>query len=368
MSLIATDYGVPNEHEVRSWGEIKRGYTHFAEGDVGLAKITPCFKNGKSTVFRNLTGGIGSGTTELHVVRPLLVSQDYILIFLKSPCFIEAGTSKMTGTAGQKRVPSDYFASSPFPLPPLAEQHRIVAKVDELMSLCDQLEAATVERERCRDSLVTASLQRLSQPSEDEEAFSEHVCFALSILPRVTSRAAHVKQLRQAILNLAVRGKLVPQDPSDKPVAVMLKATESHKILDSLFSVPSSWAWVNVGTVADSRLGKMLDKAKNRGVARPYLRNINVRWFGFDLSDLLEMRFEEAELPEYDLQKGDVLICEGGEPGRAAVWDERVKGVYFQKALHRVRFKPFVDPVFLCMLYAPVPMTDDWLSISRGLE
>ena len=103
MPLIASRYGLEIEHEVRRWGEIKRGYTHFAEGDVGLAKITPCFENGKSAVFRYLTGGIGSGTTELHIVRPLFVDPDYILIFLKCAHFIEGGIPKMTGTAGQKR-------------------------------------------------------------------------------------------------------------------------------------------------------------------------------------------------------------------------------------------------------------------------
>jgi type I restriction enzyme S subunit len=98
MPLIAAEYGVSNDHEIRPWGEIKKGYSHFAEGDVGLAKITPCFENGKSTVFRNLAGGIGSGTTELHIVRPLFVDQNYILIFFKSPHFIETGIPKMTGT------------------------------------------------------------------------------------------------------------------------------------------------------------------------------------------------------------------------------------------------------------------------------
>ena len=121
MPLIAAEYGIASQHMVQTWGEIKKGYTHFAEGDVGLAKITPCFENGKSTVFRNLMGGIGAGTTELHIVRPLFVDQAYILIFLKSPHFIETGIAKMTGTAGQKRVPTVYFAHSPFPLAPLAE-------------------------------------------------------------------------------------------------------------------------------------------------------------------------------------------------------------------------------------------------------
>ena len=169
MPLIAAEYGVANEHEARPWGEIKKGYTHFAEGDVGLAKITPCFENGKSAVFRNLTGGIGAGTTELHIVRPLFVNQDYILLFLKSPYFIETGIPKMTGTAGQKRVPTEYFAHSPFPLPPLAEQHRIVAKVDALMALCDRLEASLDQTAATRRRLLDALLAEALVPETMEE-------------------------------------------------------------------------------------------------------------------------------------------------------------------------------------------------------
>ena len=140
MPMIPAEYGATCSHEIRQWGDIKKGYTHFAEGDVGLAKITPCFQNGKSVVFRNLIGGLGSGTTELHIVRPLFVDPDFIVLFLKCPDFIDTGIPKMTGTAGQKRIPAEYFAHSPFPLPPFAEQRRIVAKVDKLMGLCDRLE------------------------------------------------------------------------------------------------------------------------------------------------------------------------------------------------------------------------------------
>lgn len=356
MPLISADYGVANQHEIRSWGEMKTGYTHFAEGDVGLAKITPCFENGKSTVFRGLTGGIGAGTTELHVVRPILLSADYILLFLKSPHFIGSGIPKMTGTAGQKRVPTEYFAYSPFPLPPLAEQHRIVAKVDELMALCDQLEATQAKRESRRDRLVAGSLHRLSTPSDadkgnTQDVFRDHARFVFSQLPRLTTRPAHIKQLRQTILNLAVRGKLVAQDANDEP-AVELIGLRNRGTAENLpFSIPKQWVWISVGDVAEARLGKMLDKAKNKGTPRRYLRNINVRWFDFDLSDVLEMRFEDSELDEFSLHRGDVLICEGGEPGRAAVWDSREDEIYFQKAIHRVRFpKGFAPSFFVFVL------------------
>ena len=230
------------------------------------------------------------------------------------------------------------------PLPPLAEQHRIVAKVDELMALCDRLEAARAEREATRDRLAAASLARLNAP--DPETFTDDARFALNALPALTTRPDQIKQLRQTILNLAVRGKLVPQDPTDEPASELLRRRKITGAGLGPFNLPGSWTWVNVGAVAKARLGKMLDKAKNKGKPRRYLRNINVRWFDFDLSDLFEMPFEDSELPEFALRSGDVLICEGGEPGRAAVWDAREKDIYFQKAIHRVRFPVGVDPYF----------------------
>ena len=352
MPLIAAEYGVASGHEARPWGEIKKGYTHFAEGDVGLAKITPCFENGKSTVFLNLTGGIGSGTTELHIVRPLFVDQSYILLFLKSPYFIKTGIPKMTGTAGQKRVPTEYFAHSPFPLPPLAEQHRIVAKVDELMALCDRLEAARAEREATRDRLAAASLARLNAP--DPETFTEDARFALNALPALTTRPDQIKQLRQTILNLAVRGKLVPQDPADVPAsACTLDAPDREGRLD--VCLPPNWRWVRVDDVANARLGKMLDKAKNVGQPYPYLRNTNVHWFDIRLDDLKAIPLNEAEFEEYRLEEGDVLICEGGHGiGRTAVWRGNAENVVFQKALHRVRPGAYLDSDFFaqcCFVY-----------------
>ena len=126
---------------------------------------------------------------------------------------------------------------------------------------------------------------------------------------------------------------------------------ESH--LQSVFTQRREKRAVRpIGEVAKHSLGKMLDKAKNRGEPRPYLRNFNVRWFGFDLSDVLEMRFLPEEEAKYTAVKGDLLICEGGYPGRAAIWPSE-EPVYFQKAVHRVRFhEPAHAKWFLYYLYA----------------
>jgi len=141
MSLITAEYGRGHQQEKRLWKEIKSGFTHFANNDVVIAKITPCYENGKSTVIKDLYNEFGAGTTELHVFRgniKLLLPED-VLINFKSPIFLKKGEENMTGTAGQKRIPRDFILSNPFPLPPLNEQKRIVAKVDELMNNLDEM-------------------------------------------------------------------------------------------------------------------------------------------------------------------------------------------------------------------------------------
>ena len=103
MTLIPAEYGRTAQHEERTWGDVKKGYTHFKNGDVVMAKITPCFENGKSAVMDRLTGGTGAGTTELHVFRSVsdVVQTQFVLIYLKSRGFIDRGIPRMTGSAGQ---------------------------------------------------------------------------------------------------------------------------------------------------------------------------------------------------------------------------------------------------------------------------
>ncbi|MFN5867873.1 MAG: restriction endonuclease subunit S, partial [Akkermansiaceae bacterium] len=99
----------------------------------------------------------------------------------------------------------------------------------------------------------------------------------------------------------------------------------------------SEWKSAKLGDIAEMCLGKMLDKEKNKGELQPYLANVNLRWGGFDLSNLSTMRFEESESERYGLESGDLVVCEGGEPGRCAIWRGEVPQMKIQKAIHRVR-------------------------------
>jgi type I restriction enzyme S subunit len=248
MAQISEFYGIPAQSETRAWGEIKSGFTHFAEGDVCLAKITPCYQNGKSAVMRELRNGIGAGTTELHVFRAIdeLVSPDYVLIFLKSPLFINEGIPRMTGSAGQKRITRDYFAGKPFPLPPLKEQKRIVAKVDQLMALCNELETRQQKQQQGRVRLNSSALDALLTAREPDE-FAGHWQRISTNFDLLYDHPETIAKLRAAILQLAVQGKLVSQNLQDKPDEVL----NGNKLLanenDVPFIVPSNWTWKPLG-------------------------------------------------------------------------------------------------------------------------
>ncbi|HOW15869.1 restriction endonuclease subunit S [Methanosarcina sp.] len=275
MTCISEKYGQKVEMEIRKWEEIKKGFTHFAENDVVLAKITPCFQNGKSAVMKGLKNGFGAGTTELHVFRPLkeLIIPNFVLIYIKSPDFIYGGVPKMTGSAGQKRVPKDYFSENPFPLPPLAEQKRIVSKVDELMALCDKLEARHQKKQEIQSKLNSAALERMlsAENKEEFEQYWQRICENFDLL---YDNPENVEKLRQAILQLAVQGKLVPQNPEDEPASVLIEKIETEKkrciiskeIQDDKklstimkenppWIIPPSWKWIRLQEIFEITRG-----------------------------------------------------------------------------------------------------------------
>ncbi len=273
MSLISTAYNGQHEFEARKWGEIKKGFTHFSNGDIGIAKITPCFENSKAAVFRGLINGIGAGTTELHIARPYTdyVSAFFILLNIKSPIYLKKGEAGMTGTAGQKRLAKDFFSFYPLPIPPFAEQHRIVAKVDELMALCDQLEQRSESQLAAHHTLVEALLATLSDSGDADELAQNWARLSTHFDTLFTTEAS-IDALKQTILQLAVMGKLVPQDPCDEPASALLariaaekaqlvkeKKIKKEKPLPTIsedekpFELPQGWEWCRFGALVNFR-------------------------------------------------------------------------------------------------------------------
>lgn len=268
--------GVPQLHkapivaETKRWNEIKKGYTHFANGDVILAKITPCFENCKSAAIEELPGdvGIGAGTTELHVFRSIHsgVLPSYVYLFLRSPLFMGEGEMNMTGTAGQKRVPTDYFATRAFPLPPSEEQSRIVAKVDELMALCDQLEAQQQYRRKLQNALRQSTLEALAN-SQSAHELQEGWQRLEANFGRLFSEPEDVKELRLTLSELAIRGLLTNQLSSDGNAEELVsrvaltdssftrgnkKVIASHNAISEIdipFTLPQNWSWARLSDI-----------------------------------------------------------------------------------------------------------------------
>jgi type I restriction enzyme, S subunit len=227
------------------------------------------------------------------------------------------------------------------PLPPLAEQHRIVAKVDELMALCDRLEAAQEERENRRDRLAAASLHHLNNGGDADE-FRDQARFYLNHLPRLTTRPEHIQQLRHTILNLAVRGKLIPQDPNDEPASELLRRIQTEKMrlvqkgqirrhdpllpieVDEVpFGIPKNWEWTRLGTACTL----ITDGAhhtptyQDKGVPFLSVKDVSGGTIDFSstrfISQTAHRELCKRCMPEF----GDILLTKVGTTGIAVTVD-----------------------------------------------
>ncbi len=144
MAAVDEGQGVIVGSMLRPFGEVRKGYTYFQEGDVLFAKITPCMQNGKHAIARGLLGSYGFGTTEFHVIRPRNgILPEWVHFFVRRPDVLEAATAQFVGTAGQQRLPEDYLAQLEISLPPLSEQTRIVGMLKGYLETITRAEAAT---------------------------------------------------------------------------------------------------------------------------------------------------------------------------------------------------------------------------------
>ncbi len=140
MAYINDGYSGEFKYAQKKWAEIKNGFTHFSDGDIAVAKISPCLENLKSMILKGLPNGVGAGTTELYVFRALYTSSEYSLFFFKSNSFVRKCVGTFNGVVGQQRVGKRIIEDILFPIPPSVEQERIVAKIKELFFFIDEIQ------------------------------------------------------------------------------------------------------------------------------------------------------------------------------------------------------------------------------------
>jgi type I restriction enzyme S subunit len=292
----------------------------------------------------------------------------YIAVYLQA--FRPWIDAKASGTTFRE-VSGKIVAGLPFPLPPIAEQHRIIAKVDELMALCDKLEMGKNEREVRRDRLVTASLHQLNTSSEIAEAAQFH----LSLLPRLTTRRAHITQLRHTIFNLAVRGKLVSQDTEDKPVEDFLKNIHAEKALlvkdkkiprqksstgtpQLKFELPPKWSAIHFDDVCSLITSGSRGWGEHYATSGPkFIRAQNIRFGQLRLADLACVNPPpNSEGMRTQIQEGDILIViTGAGVTNPAVMDRDLGEAYVSQHVALIKpIKKALSPwLLLCLMAGP---------------
>ncbi|MBQ2780992.1 MAG: restriction endonuclease subunit S [Clostridia bacterium] len=273
-------YSVPssadNYPEIVCGEDIGSSKQAVQKGDVLLCKINP--RINRVWKVSKHTENTLLASSEWIVVRNESINTDYLMWCLQSKYFREYMLSNVSGVGGSlMRAQPKFVQKYPIPIAPLAEQKRIVDTITELF----------------------ADLDKAAENAQ-------------TIIDNAESR-------KSAILHQAFTGKLTKQ-----------WRVENGLDMDS-------WMLHSYADLGKSKLGKMLDKVKNNGIPTPYIRNVNVRWFSFDLTDVATMLASEEERKSLSVKQGDLFICEGGEPGRCAIWKDADCEMIFQKALHRFR-------------------------------
>lgn len=234
MALVEDGFSGNHFYEERTWKDVKRGYCHFQNGDIGIAKISPCFENRKSTIFKNLPNTYGAGTTELVILRPIKVYTKFYLYLFKSDWYVKEGTKYFKGVVGQQRVHKEIFTDLHIPLPPFAEQQRIVEEIEYWFALIDQIE-------QDKSDLQTA-----------------------------------IRQTKSKILDLAIHGKLVLQNPNDEPASELLKRINPKAEITCdnghYPQLPDGWVVVPMQMLCSLTDGEKLDGKEMPNLDVKYLR------------------------------------------------------------------------------------------------
>jgi type I restriction enzyme S subunit len=303
-----------------------------SEGMALLCKINP--RINRTWVVKPASGRRQIASTEwIAFDLCSVLIPEYLMYYMRQADFHEFLTTNASGVGGSlMRIKPATFASYEF-----------IVKLDDLFSDLDtgvaELKAAQKKLAQYRQSLLKAAVE--GQLTAEWRTNNKPKETGAQLLERILKERRARWEVKQ-LAKFKEQGKTPPKGWQDKyPEPVQPDTT-------NLPELPEGWVWASVDQVGEVFLGKMLDKAKHQdGVKLPYLRNISVRWGNIETHDLPEMYFEEDELDRYGLVAGDLLVCEGGEPGRAAVCGKEHEELKYQKALHRVRLFRLYEPELL---------------------
>ncbi len=296
----------------------------------------------------------------LGVLRPFLIEPRFIMALLRTPYIRNDLIDSASQTTNIANISLAKLKPLFFAIPPLAEQLRIVAKVDGLMTLCDQLENQHNNAAEAHDKLVTHLLGSLTQ-SQNAEDFNSNWLRISEHFDTLFTTEASIDALKQTLLQLAVIGKLVPQDPNDEPASELLKRIQAEKAKliaegkikkdkplapitdeDKPFELPQGWQWLRLGSALDITGGVTLGR-KLTGtdlVELPYLRVANVQRGHLNLDSIKTLEIRQSELSRYQLLKDDLLVTEGGDwdkVGRTATWNAEIEFCLHQNHIFRMR-------------------------------
>lgn len=331
MALVTEGFQNQHSFEVKKWGEIKKGYNHFREGDIGVAKITPCFQNRKSVIFQNLHNGIGACTTELIILRSerTLLLGEYLLYFLKTENFILRGVESFTGVVGQQRIRKDYLKMSPIPLPPVEEQRRIVKKIKETFELLDVI-----------DMLQQQYLSNL-------------------------------EVLKSKIIDAGIQGKLTEQLPEDgtaeelyvsvieekKQIVEDRKGREDKNIkeLDDEvpYELPTNWKWVRFGEIGlfkkgpfGSALTKAMFVPKSDDTVKVYEQQHAIQKNSELGTYYITREYFDDKMSGFEVLPGDIIVSCAGTIGETYILPDEIEQGIINQALMRVSLVPSVNKRF----------------------
>jgi type I restriction enzyme S subunit len=290
-----------------------------------------------------------------YVIEPIDWDLDFCYTILQSQ--IARITEHQRGSAIPYLKIND-ITELMIPMPPFSEQHRIVSRIDELMVLCDNIEAKRLERESTRDRFMSAILSRLNEPAGDSVVFADDARFVIRSLDVLTTRPGQLKQLREAILNLAVRGKLVPQELKDEPALALLNriAVEKEQLVrsgalrsretlspvtgdDIPFEVPRSWVWTRLGTICFliTDGAHHTPKYENEGVPFLSVKDVSSGSIDFSKARFISQEAHDELCKRCKPERGDLLLTKVGTTGIAVEIDvDRPFSIFVSLALLKI--------------------------------